>query len=422
MLFFTIYYKEIFLTLILLFLILYIIGILTKNNELYDTAKYIFCGVTMVYFLFGLYVKMSTPIIDIEGGDIIELEVNNPYKSEEVKICQFNRRINIAASTNSNVDLNKIGSYQVKYFFNYMGETVEKIKTINIVDKTKPKIILKGEKEVNMYLNQEYIEEGYYAYDNYDKNLTNKVEITSNLENKVGIYELKYSVSDTSGNRYSVNRIVNVLENDNGLIYLTFDDGPSFITEKVLDILKEENIKATFFVIGFGPELNDTARRIVDEGHTIALHSYTHNFGLIYSSESAFFDDISRIKTLVKKVTGIDSKIIRFAGGSSNTRSSFNPGIMSRLTREVLDRNYRYFDWNVSSRDAEGAKNSNEVYNSVINGLSKKRSNVVIMHDQRYSNRTLNALRDIIITAKNRGYRFEKITNYTPIVKHHVSN
>lgn len=115
-------------------------------------------------------------------------------------------------------------------------------------------------------------------------------------------------------------------------------------------------------------------------------------------------------------------KIIRFPGGSSNTVSKFNKGIMSYLTRDVVSNGYHYFDWNVDSGDAWNARNSYEVYNNVIYNLSMNRSNVVLMHDFSGNYKTLNALDDIIRTARNNGYVFDKITYNTPMIVHSVNN
>ena len=229
-------------------------------------------------------------------------------------------------------------------------------------------------------------------------------------------------MEDSSGNIYSTKRKVKRIKSNKGIIYLTFDDGPSGTTSKVLDILKSENIKATFFVVNFSSGYEPVIKRIANEGHTIALHSYTHNYKLIYSSKNAYFDDLNKLKNKVKSVTGVDSYILRFPGGSSNTISNFNKGIMTLLTKKVKEQGYHYFDWNVDSRDAGGAKNSDAVYNNVMKNLNPNRNNVVLMHDFANNNKTVEALERIIKDAKNKGYKFSNITYNTPMVTHGVNN
>jgi len=130
---------------------------------------------------------------------------------------------------------------------------------------------------------------------------------------------------------------------------------------------------------------------------------------------------LKRVSDRVKRITSVESKIIRFPGGSSNTVSrQYRRGIMTELTYQVIDKGYRYYDWNIDSRDAGGAGSSSQVYYNVINQLSHNRSNMVLMHDIKYTTR--GAVRDIIKYGKSNGYKFEKITMDTYMVRHGVNN
>lgn len=136
------------------------------------------------------------------------------------------------------------------------------------------------------------------------------------------------------------------------VVYLTFDDGPSPNTPRIIDILNENGVKATFFVKN-GGKYNGYMKNITESGNQIALHSYSHNYPQVYASEQAFFDDLQKISDLVYNETGVRTNIFRFPGGSSNTISrKYSPGIMTTLTKEVQEKGYCYFDWNVSSGDA----------------------------------------------------------------------
>ena len=189
-----------------------------------------------------------------------------------------------------------------------------------------------------------------------------------------------------------------------------------------MDILKEKDIKATFFVVNHSDDFDNLVKREFKEGHTIGLHSYTHNYKKIYSSSNNYFEDLKKISDKVKEVTGEETKIIRFQGGGSNTVSrGYSKGIMTYLTNEVINRGYHYFDWNVSSGDAGGAKNSKQVYNNVTKGLRKNRANIVLMHDFENNYKTLNALRDIIDYGIRNGYTFQAIDMTTPLVRHKVN-
>ena len=215
-------------------------------------------------------------------------------------------------------------------------------------------------------------------------------------------------------------RTVKVVDNK-GVIYLTFDDGPSAATTgDILDILKAEGVQATFFVTCSGPD--SLIKREYDEGHAIGLHTASHNYALVYSSVTNYFNDLNRVSARVKSITGFDSKIIRFPGGSSNTISRhYSSGIMSTLTKEVVNRGYRYFDWNVSSGDAEAANPPvARIISNTEAGLSHNRFNMVLMHD--IKGHTRDALKTIIEWAKSNGYTFSKITDTTPMITQHVNN
>ena len=209
-----------------------------------------------------------------------------------------------------------------------------------------------------------------------------------------------------------------------GVIWLTFDDGPSAnITPKVLDILKKENIKATFFVINYSDSNEHLIKRIVEEGHTIGIHGYSHEYSKIYKSKETFMNNVLTLQDRIFKSTGVKSMYIRFPGGSSNTVSrKYCKGIMTELTKEMLAKGFKYYDWNISSGDAGGAKNAKDVYKNVTKNLSKKRGNMVLMHDFGGNKKGLEALPDIIKYAKKEGYTFSKIDDDTPMYAQHVNN
>jgi peptidoglycan/xylan/chitin deacetylase (PgdA/CDA1 family) len=226
------------------------------------------------------------------------------------------------------------------------------------------------------------------------------------------------------GNSTKVTRTVTVKEPPppkNSTIYLTFDDGPSNVTDDVLNILSEEGVKATFFVINRNDSYNYLMQRAVNEGHTVALHGYSHNYRSVYASLDSYFNDMNLISDKVYNVTGIRSNIFRFVGGSSNTVSNFNPGIMTTLTKEAINRGYKYYDWNVSSNDTSGLSSS-QIYNRVISQIGNNSTYIVLMHDYDNNWNTVNIIRDIIRWGKNNGYKFSNITNSTPDIHHTVNN
>lgn len=296
-------------------------------------------------------------------------------------------------------------------------------KKVFFKDIVKPNLTLKGDSNVYLFVGDKYKELGYEVSDNCDQEIKDRVKVEGNVNTgKVGEYTITYSVSDNALNESRITRKVKVSEKPkSGTIYLTFDDGPnSGTTDVILNILKEEGVKATFFVTNKGPDA--LIKRAYDEGHSMALHTATHNYATVYASVDAYFNDLYSVQERVKRITGYESKIIRFPGGSSNTVSrKYSEGIMTKLTQEVVNRGFRYYDWNLSSGDAEGGRcNSDTIINNVVNNLRKDRVNMVLMHDIKACTR--DALRAIIKYGKNNGYYFDKITMSTEMVKQRVNN
>lgn len=324
---------------------------------------------------------------------------------------------------------------EIKYTVSDNSENVSsKTRKINFIDDIAPCITLNGKEKIVLVKGNTYKEQGAKAIDEKDGDLTDKIIIDRTVDtSRIGTYYITYKVSDSKGNEATKKRMVSVIdeisqnestsEGKKGVIYLTFDDGPSSsITPKILDILKKKNIKATFFILNYDKNREEIIKREVNEGHTVAIHGYSHDYKEIYKSEEAYIQNIKKLQNKIKASTGYNSTITRFPGGSSNTISRYNPGIMTRLTKTVVDNGYKYFDWNISSGDAGEAKDMNDVYNNVVNNLSKSRSNVVLMHDFGGNTKTLNALESIIDFGLSNGYTFSKITESTEMVTHSVNN
>ncbi len=184
-------------------------------------------------------------------------------------------------------------------------------------------------------------------------------------------------------------------------VYLTFDDGPSDkVTPKILDVLDEENVKATFFIIGKQAE---TRRNIIERefnsGHTVAVHSYSHAYGEIYSSPAALLQDIDKCNDVIQSICGTRSNVYRFPGGSY--------GLKESLIRAVTDRGMRYVDWNASLCDAEIVNPSPEsLFKAAVNTSSDRHNIVLLAHDSTTKTPTALALKSIIGYYKENGYSF----------------
>lgn len=200
------------------------------------------------------------------------------------------------------------------------------------------------------------------------------------------------------------------------VIFLTFDDGPSPNTDRILDVLKEKGVKATFFVTAQNPseENMNRMKRIVDEGHTIAIHSYTHDYHQIYASVEAYLDDFYKMYQKIYEVTGVKASIFRFPGGSN---TGYNKAIRDEVVAEMTRRGFTFYDWNIDSSDASG--NNIAASKLVQHTLSTSEGfnhGIVLMHDLGTKATTADALPEIIDGLCAQGYTFDKLTNDLPSV------
>lgn len=408
-----------------LIIILFLFILMTTLQYINKRKKNVIYRNILIYLVIALILLVinnySYPELKLLGKKEINLSLNEKYTDPGYKIVPNNKKYKVVID--NNIDENKTGSYEVKYSLQVKNKIINKVRKVNVIDNISPEITLKGSDNIKLYESSDYEEPGFIAFDNYDGDITKNVIVQNDIKEEIGDYKITYIVEDSSGNKTMVTRNVKILDKKKniGTIYLTFDDGPSNNTSKILDILKQEDIKATFFLVNFNSSYNPAVKRIYDEGHSIGIHSYTHNYKLIYSSVSAYFDDLNKMNDKIKTITGSDTKLLRFPGGSSNTISSFNKGIMTTLVKEVTNAGYHYFDWNVDSSDAWSARNSNDVYNNVINNL-KKGTNIVLMHDLSSNEKTVNALEKIIKYAKEKGYTFANITMNTKEIHHGINN
>ncbi len=333
----------------------------------------------------------------------------------------------------SSVDIDTVGTYLVKYTAADIRENVEEaVRTVIVMkDDVPPVISLNGSATVYLAKGSTYSEAGASAVDAVDGDLTSAITVSGGVNVDItGTYSLTYSVSDEAGNTASVSRTVYVYEKqldvekiDPGdkVIYLTFDDGPGKYTEKLLDILDKYNVKATFFVTNQSSSyqylIGEEARR----GHTVAVHTLTHSYSSIYSSETAFWNDINAMNDIIYAQTGVRATLMRFPGGSSNQVSAqYCTGIMTNLTASAEMMGYIYVDWNVTSGDAGGTISSEQVYSNVISGVQKHNVSVVLQHDiQGFS---VNAVEDIIVWGLANGYTFLPLDETSPVCHHSVFN
>ncbi|MDD2569202.1 MAG: polysaccharide deacetylase [Clostridia bacterium] len=196
------------------------------------------------------------------------------------------------------------------------------------------------------------------------------------------------------------------------VIYLTFDDGPSLLTPEILDVLDEYGVKATFFVIGKEDEFSKSIyKEIVERGHTIGVHTYSHQYKEIYTSVDSYLADFNRLYQLIYDTTGVPPQIFRFPGGSVNV---YNAAIYQEIIAEMLRRGFVYYDWNVSSGDTGKSPTKTSVTNNIVPKVKNFNEPVVLFHDSSNKKCVVEALPAIIEKLQQQGYCFDKLDATVP--------
>ncbi len=291
-----------------------------------------------------------------------------------------------------------------------------------------PEILLKGENPCVVTVGTLFADPGYTARDSQDHDLTEYVAVEGEVDWLTpGAYSLTYTVSDDSENTTSVKREVviealprpEVKQPQGKTIYLTFDDGPGPYTKALLDVLERYNAKATFFVTDSG--FDGVMQDIVSRGHSIGIHTVSHNYAEIYASPERYFEDVFAMQDIIYQNTGVMTTLLRFPGGSSNMISMGScPGIMTDLTKAVQDAGFQYFDWNVDSGDASGAEKAETVAQNVIDGIGQKQTALVLQHD--VHDYSVEAVEKILQWGLENGYTFRPLTGHSPGFHHDVKN
>lgn len=366
-------------------------------------------------------VDTVSPVVEVEEN-FFEIDADlRPVSPEAVSVA-FSAKDNYDGDITENVE--KIVENDICYIkaTDSSGNTAQAEIKIIYKDSRGPSLKLKGNSTVYMPVNTEYKEYGFTVNDNYDTNIASKVVITSTVDmSQRGTYAVTYSVADEAGNQTSVTRKVIVYGGGydpkfdtvipNGrVIYLTFDDGPGPYTERLLEILQSYKVKSTFFVTNQFPKYQDLIGRMHREGHTVAIHTLTHKWD-IYKSIDAYLADFNAMNDIVEKQTGSKTNIFRFPGGTNNTVSrSQCKGIMTDLSRYMLENGYLYFDWNVSTDD-DRLKDPSDIITTLISQIADKENSMVLAHD--IKNGTVEAMPGFIEYCLKNGYRFEVIKEDT---------
>lgn len=283
-------------------------------------------------------------------------------------------------------------------------------------------------KQIRIYFNRYKNVNGYqiqYSKDNTfetyksvdtDININTLKHLQKNSTYYIRVRAYKDASQRMYGSWSKVESIKAKEQKNRKVCYLTFDDGPSKNTLRILKVLKKQKVKATFFVTAQAGERKEILKKVNNHNHSIGIHSYSHDYSKIYKSSDAYFKDLNKMKKVIYHSTGVSPEIVRFPGGTNNTVSKqYRKGIMTRLSKKLTKKGYVYYDWNCDSTDAS---KKNVSAKSIVSAVTKQAKNknklVVLMHDSAAKDSTVKALPKIIRKLKKEGFVFEPLT---PVVE-----
>lgn len=380
-----------------------------------------------------IYKDVIAPIITLTEGDTIARDKGSDFVDPGfTAVDECDGDITSQVTVSGTVDGHTYGTYILTYNVTDSSGNIGEVKrSVQIADLQKPVITLNGELKTYIQVGTEYVDPGFSANDNIDGDITANVTVSGGVDSsKMGINTITYTVSDAYGNTADATRKIYVYQQQavaspvnpgSKVVYLTFDDGPSAHTARLLNILDKYGVKATFFVTNQFPSyqymIGETHRR----GHTIALHTLTHNYASLYASEEAYYQDLAGINNIVVAQTGVAPTIVRFPGGTNNLVSKkYCQGIMTALSQSISHFGYLYCDWNVSSGDAGGATTAAAVASNVISGIQRHDVSIVLQHDIKAF--SVEAVEEILFWGIQNGYTFLPMDNSTPMVHYTPQN
>ena len=370
-------------------------------------------------------VDTTPPVIELKHIDDYYTLPHHPYEEE-----------GYTATDNHDGDITDLVTSEEKdgkvYYTvsDASGNTATTEREIFYDDRNAPVFHFPAGEEIFLYKGETFRDE-VTADDDADGDVTKKIQISSNVNtNKVGTYTVEYKVSDEWGNEATASRYVTVKRkpaaapkkmDPEKVIYLTFDDGPGPYTEALLKILKKNKVKATFFVTAAFKDHQDLIKAEYKAGHTVAVHTATHDYEQIYASPEAFWEDFNTMEEIIRKQTGCRTDIFRFPGGSSNTISAnYCKGIMTTLAQQAEDKGYTYVDWNVTSGDAGDTTDGNVMYANMMDGIHTYQNSFILCHD--IKDYTVKMMDKFIKDALKEGYTFLPITSETLTCHHGINN
>ena len=409
-----------------------------KNSAAYRKRivrkRYAILGIAAAagIFLLLFFANTYTLTITLSGDDPLYVELGDTYQDPGATavykgtLLHFSDR-EVPVIVDHNINNRVCGTYEVTYHAEYDDLETTAKRMVIIPDRTPPVLTLDNAVDV-VRKGDEWVD-SFTAIDDQDGDITANVEILGEVNmRRDGKYQLSYRVQDSAGNEataertvivssVAINRPETAKQGDKNVIYLTFDDGPGMYTERLLEILDNHNVKATFFVTDTNPASRDLIGEEYRRGHTIGLHTATHNYDIIYENAAAFWEDMDQEMAIIKEQTGSETKFMRFPGGSSNDLIVYDEEMQRSLAAGLRDRGLKYFDWTIDSYDSDDENTSDDIYWNMVDQSSVADPKMILCHDLKRT--TVDAIDNFLSWAIENHYVFLPITEETPEV-HHV--
>ena len=375
-------------------------------------------------------VDVMPPVITLAGDAEMHIDQHTAFEEPGFTATDdYDGDLTERVRADGEVNADVCGAYTIKYTVaDAAGNETSAVRTIYVDDKEAPEIAMAGDTEMVLTVGNTFSDPGCTASDNVDGEVTVSAEGQPDMSTP-GDYMIHYRAVDAAGNEAECTRTVyvkaappaDIKDPGDKVVYLTFDDGPGKYTDDLLAVLDKYNVKATFFVTNQFPDYKYMIAREAEAGHTVAIHTYSHDFSDVYASEENYFADVNRISDVCEDQTGVRPTLLRFPGGTSNEVSKrYCQGIMTAITASCDTLGYRYCDWNVDSNDAGGASTASEVADNVIAGIKSHNVSYVLQHD--IKGFSVDAVEEIIQWGLANGYTFLPLTTSSPMCHHSVHN
>lgn len=358
-----------------------------------------------------------SPVIKLKGDQIIEISINSKYEEPGFAATdEYDGELTDKVEIIGEVNTQEYGEYVIKYkVTDNSSNTTEVNRIIKVIDEIEPTIECKNNYSAFKTGSINII--GCEATDNFDGDLTNLITVSGEYDvNEPGIYKIKYKVSDNAGNKTSIEHNIIIYNEKQSTAYLTFNNSPTSLTDEILEILNEYQIKSTFFVsLEQKEEYYKQLNKILENGNELGIIGY-HQTENIYKNSKTFKSYFEETEELIYNKTGKKITSYRFPETSNSKKLNINT--FNKIKEYLNNKNIIYYDWNIEPTNPSNLNITyKEMIEKTITQILNNESNEIVInfYDTEESQATIESLSTIIELLKEMNYEFDTINNSTPI-------